>query len=280
MIHMEVRRGDLHLHTTASDGSWSPGELVRQAKQHNVHTIAVTDHDTIDGVEEAIRAGKAIGVEVIPGVEISAEEDGTEVHLLGYFIDCHHRQLCEALAYWRMTRQRRMEHLIERLQQLGYDITYEDVAQYGKKGSIGRPHAAQALVKKGYVPSVAAAFDELLAEGKPAYVKRERPSARQAIDLIHDAGGAAICAHPGLLADDDILLPLLQYGLDGIEVIHSAHSEQHVRRYDDFAKHYNVLRTGGSDCHGPGVKEQIYIGRFTIPHEWTMALKESVAITR
>lgn len=270
-------RADLHLHTTASDGAWSPTALVDAAYQVGLRIIAVTDHDTIDGIEEATDRGRQRGIEVIPGVELSVHHAGQEVHLLGYFVDTEHQGLRESLAACQAERVERIERMVARLAELGYRIALEDVKRIAKHGSMGRPHVARVLVKNGYVSSVATAFDQLLAEGRPAYVPRSRLGLTEGVSLIHEAGGLAVCAHPGLLRDDTLLQDLVLAGMDGIEVVHSEHDAVAEARYADFSSVHNLLRTGGSDCHGPGIKRDLYIGKYTIPVEWVTAMRNRLA---
>lgn len=269
-------KADLHLHTTASDGAWSPSELVDAAKSAGLSTIAVTDHDTVEGIEEAQQRGMHHGIEVISGVELSVEYAGFEVHLLGYFIDRTHPELCSALETYRRAREDRISRMVQRLQQLGCQITVQQVMEAAGSGSAGRPHVARVLVDQGYAESIPDAFDRWLANGRPGYVPRARLSLDEAVRLIHTAGGLAVCAHPGLLKDDAILPEMVELGLDGIEVVHSEHDSDRQERYNRFALEYGLLRTGGSDSHGPGVKKGLYIGEYTIPTVWVKELWQRV----
>lgn len=271
---MNKGRADLHLHTTASDGAWSPTELVDKAISVGLEVIAVTDHDTLDGIEEAMNRGAERGLEVIPGVELSVRGAGQEVHLLGYFVDTSSRALREALATCQVERVGRIEKIIQRLRELDYNITVAEVMDVAQQGSAGRPHVARVLVEKGYAQSIPAAFDRLLAEGRPAYVPRQRLTLADGLALIHAAGGLAVCAHPGLLNDEAVLSDLVALGLDGIEVVHSEHDAVTRARYEAFAAEHNLLRSGGSDCHGPGIKRALFIGQYSIPLEWVDAFRQ------
>lgn len=269
-----TERADLHLHTTASDGAWSPAELVETAKRLNLRAIAVTDHDTVAGVLESVERGRQAGIEVIPGVELSVEHGGDEVHLLGYYIDCNDAHFLATLAKCRNARTERIHRMVERLNEAGCDITADQVLR-AVTGSPGRPHVARVLVAEGYAASIPDAFDRWLSEGRPGYVPRTRLSLAEGVALIHAAGGVAVLAHPGLLKDESLIGSAIEVGIDGIEVVHSEHSAAQQARYDALASEHGLLRTGGSDSHGPGVKRALYIGEFTIPMEWVAKLREA-----
>lgn len=264
---------DLHLHTTASDGSLAPAEVVDRAAEIGLRVIAITDHDTVQGIEDAQQRGQEVGVQVIPGIELSVRSDSEEVHLLGYGIDVNDPRLHAHLENFQADRLRRVERMVERLGELGYPLTVSEVLVAAGDGSPGRPHVARVLVDKGYFKSISDVFDELLKEGRPGYVPRRRLSLAEGVALIHQAGGLAVCAHPGLLKKpDEVLQTLVTVGLDGVEVIHSEHDQADRERFAKFAEEYGLLRTGGSDCHGPGVKREMFLGRYTIPKEWVEAL--------
>jgi len=252
---MHVEMVDLHTHTIASDGMNSPSVNVQLAKKAGLSGLAITDHDTISGVEEAIEEGKRIGIQVVPGVEISTVAGGQDIHVLGYYIDIHDSTLLHRLSDLRATRQRRNEMMIEKLQQLGMDITLEEVAETVSEikrdgDTIGRPHIAQVLMEKGYVSSVKDAFDRLLGSGGAAYVNPPRISPETAIAWIHEAGGKAVLAHPGLYKDDELVIKIIGQGLDGIEVYHSDHSPEDEKRYKKIAEQHHLIMTAGSDFHG------------------------------
>lgn len=270
-----MRYADLHLHTTASDGSLEPAEVVDRAAAVGLKVISITDHDTIRGIESAQERGRAVGIDVIPGIELSVRSDKEEVHLLGYGIDTDDPALHEHLETFQTDRHRRIERIVNRLGDLGFPLTVSEVMDIAGEGSPGRPHVARVLVQKGYLASIPEAFDQLLAEGRPAYVPRHRLSLAEGVALIHQAGGLAVCAHPGLLKNrDETLNTLVAAGLDGVEVIHSEHDEKDRAQLAAFAAAHHLLCTGGSDCHGPGVKREIYLGRFYISKEWVDALMD------
>jgi 3',5'-nucleoside bisphosphate phosphatase len=248
-------RADLHTHTTASDGMNRPAENVRLAKEAGLTAVAITDHDTVAGVPEALEAGDRYGIIVVPGVEISTAHEGRDVHILGYGIPHDDPVLLSRLISLRNVRNRRNEQILSRLADLGMPISIEEVeAAAGKSGrgddSVGRPHIAQVLMNKGYASNLRDAFDRFLGEGKAAYVSPPRISPLEAVDWIHDAGGVAIVAHPGLYDNDALVVSLLEGGADGLEAYHSDHSAEDEARYAAFAERHSKLITGGSDFHG------------------------------
>ena len=252
---INMSRIDLHLHTTHSDGSLSPTAVLQLAHTANVTALAITDHDIVTGIPEAIAAGAERGIEIIPGVEISSCMGNSELHLLGYCIDWQDSELNRRLATLRESRHTRNPQIIERLRALGLDVTYEEVRALAGTDAVGRPHIARLLMDKKYVTSAKDAFDRYLAEGRPAYVARELPNPTDAIAWIRAAGGVAVLAHPtwakvsgeGLNA---LLTTLKAEGLGGIEVHYSTHTKRQTMEYLDLAKRLDLLVTGGSDFHG------------------------------
>jgi len=250
-----MSRIDLHLHTTHSDGSFSPTEVIRLAHQAKVTALAITDHDIVSAVPEAFAAGAELGIEIIPGVEISSRLGNSELHILGYCINWQDQELNQRLASLRESRHSRNPQIIERLRSLGLDVTYEEVQDLAGTDSVGRPHIARVLMDKQYVTSAKDAFDRYLAEGRPAFVSRELPKPEDAIAWINAAGGVAVLAHPtwakvtgeGL---NTLLKTLKADGLGGIEVHYSTHTKRQTREYLDLAKRLDLLITGGSDFHG------------------------------
>ncbi|MCD9026555.1 PHP domain-containing protein [Cohnella silvisoli] len=248
-------RADLHTHTTASDGMFRPEVNVRLAKEAGLAAVAITDHDTVAGIPEALEAGQTYGIVVVPGVEISTAADGKDIHVLGYGFATDDPVLLERLLSLRNIRNRRNVDILAKLALLGMSVTQEELeAAAGKSsksdGSVGRPHIAQVLVDKGYVTDIRAAFDRYLGEGKPAYANPSRISPAEAIRWIHDAGGTAIIAHPGLYDDDPLVLSLLDSAADGLEAFHSDHDPEMERRYEEWSVNRGKLVTGGSDFHG------------------------------
>ena len=251
---------DLHIHTTESDGTLTPSQVVRYAKEKGLKAIAITDHDTIHGNEEAIKEGISAGVEVIPGVEISVDYSPGTMHMLGYFITTEDPILNEKLALLQDSRADRNPRIIEKLNKLGLSLTYDEVVQVSGGGQVGRPHMAQVLMKKGYTKSIKEAFDKYLGKGAPAYLDKFRLSAVEAITMITDAGGIPVLAHPFTLycksSDelDALVEKLVNQGLQGLEVYYSEHDERKTSSYKLLAKRYNLAITGGSDFHGKNMK--------------------------
>ena len=259
---------DLHLHTTASDGVRSPSEIVNYAKTKGLQAIAVTDHDTIEGLEEAVTEGQRIGFEVIPGIEISAEHSPGSMHLLGYFLDIHHPLLNERLAYLQKARAERNPKIVENLNRLGVKITYDEVVKASGGGQVGRPHFAQVLLDKGYVRTFQEAFDRFLKKGASAYVDKVRFRPAEAIHFIREAGGVAVVAHPNTLgvngskAFEALIVQLIREGLEGIEVYYPEHSPSETAQYKFLAEKHGLVITGGTDYHGiEGTDLDIGVGR-------------------
>ncbi len=248
-------RIDLHTHSTHSDGSYSPGQLVALAKEKGLRAIALTDHDTVSGVEEAVRAGEELGVELVPGVEISAQFNPGTMHILGYYLRTTHQELDGALNRLRQARAARNPKIVKRLKTLGLKITTAEVMKLSG-GQVGRPHIAQALVQRGYVSNIDEAFSRYLKKGAEAYVDKFRFSPKEAIGLIRRAGGLASLAHPFTLGIHEskelaVLVNKLQsMGLEGIEIFYPGHTEKMTALYGEVAESLGLLRTGGSDFHG------------------------------
>jgi predicted metal-dependent phosphoesterase TrpH len=251
---------DLHMHSTASDGTLAPHRLVRRAVKRGLRIIAITDHDTTAALDEALEASKVYSVEIIPGIEINTEFDGAEAHILGYFIDVHNAALQSALEGVRQARRDRIGGILEKLREHGVELTAEDVAKYAKGDSIGRPHVAQALVAKKAASHVGDAFDKWLARDRRAYVPRASMTPQHAIELIHGAGGVAFLAHPVYLPEETHIVPLIQAGLDGLEVVYPQHDALTRERFASLARANNLAMSGGSDFHGPQVKRRTELG--------------------
>ncbi|HHW55352.1 MAG: PHP domain-containing protein [bacterium] len=265
---------DLHLHTTASDGTLDPEELVVRAVALGLTTIAITDHDTAKGISRALRAGRRFGLHVIPGVEMSTVlEDEEELHILGLFIDYQDPTLKRVLSALRQARWRRMQEMTRRVMKLGLQVSWSRVRELAGRGAVGRPHLARALLEKGYVSSVGEAFSRYIGKGCPAYVPRPRLRPEEAIKLIRQVQGIPILAHPGWIARER-LRKLVAEGLMGLEVFHPRHNLPTTRRLYRLARGWSLLLTGGSDFHGlPG--EGWEPGAFTIPEEYVSALLEA-----
>jgi len=263
---------DLHSHTTASDGALGAAALVELARREGIGVLGVTDHDTVGGLDEAMGAAAGLGIEVLPGVEISSYYGRQEVHLLGYFVDHRFPALLERLAAWRDDRVGRLHRMVERLRRYDIQLDADRIAARAG-GSVGRPHVAMALVEGGHVATVEEAFDRFLAEGKPAYVARERVPVAEAIALVRAAAGLPVLAHPGIYGNDGMIPDLVRDGLAGIEVLHREHSDAAVTRYRRLAARYDLVCTGGSDFHGlAGAKSQ-RLGHPSLPEEDLRALR-------
>ncbi len=259
---------DLHLHTTASDGVLSPSGVVRYAKAKGLQAIAITDHDTIEGCEEGLSEGERIGFEVIPGIEISAEYSPGSMHILGFFLDIHHPLLNERLEYLQKARGERNPKMVARLNQLGIEVTYEEVLKASGGGQVGRPHFANVLLEKKVVRSFQEAFDRFLKKGAPAYVDKFRFASKEALHFINEAGGVAVLAHPNTLGVngyselEKLIVRLADEGLKGIEVYYPEHSAVEVAQYKTLADKYSLVSTGGTDYHGIEKNElDIGVGR-------------------
>jgi 3',5'-nucleoside bisphosphate phosphatase len=256
---------DLHVHSTASDGSLSPRDLVTKAKTQGLRAIALTDHDTTEGLDEALAAGAALGLEVIPGIEISADYKPGSMHILGLFIDHRHPQLDEQLRVLKQARADRNPQIIAKLQKLGLAITMAEVQQASGGGQVGRPHIAQVLANKGYVASFQEAFERYLGNHGPAYVHKFRFAPQKAIAMITAAGGQAALAHPFTLEYTSprqlkmILQQLRDWGLTALEVFYPEHSLEKQEIYKNLAQELGLLMTGGSDFHGV-IKPKVRIG--------------------
>lgn len=241
---------DLHTHTTASDGSMEPGELVCLAKELGLEGIAITDHDTVEGLEEGLFFGRAYDVEVIPGIELSTDFEGHEVHLLGYFIDWRADGLKQALQ--EMTRQRisRIQKMLLRLSELGFPLDFAEIQEIAGAGVVGRPHLAVAMVNAGYVNDVQEAFSRFLAKGAPAYVPREKIDLPAAVRLVQEAKGIPVLAHPGLLKDLTLVRRIIDYGIQGMEVDYPDHTSSQREYFWGLCRVHGLIPTGGSDFHG------------------------------
>jgi predicted metal-dependent phosphoesterase TrpH len=284
---------DLHIHSTASDGSFTPAEIIDHAQKLNLGAIAITDHDSIDGSREALRTGVPPSLNFLTGVEISAAHPpffpgSGSFHILGYDIHLDNRDLNQALNKLQDARKNRNPAILKCLNKLGFRISLEEVNQEVGDGQLGRPHIAYAMVKKGFVASIDEAFDKYLGTNGPAYVDKYRIECEQAITIIRAAGGFPVLAHPALLNIEnnqklDVLLQnLLKIGLAGIEVYYPGHSPQQIRQYTELANKYGLLMTGGTDFHGtitPQIKMGSGKGTLFIPYQLYEKLRGAHAQT-
>ena len=263
---------DLHLHTNFSDGTYSPEELAEHAARVRLHTIALTDHDTVEGCPRAAVACRNLGLEFIPGAELTAEIDETEIHLLGYYLDADHPGLLRETAKFQTVRQNRISEMVQRLNQLGIPLEAEAVFALAKCRSPGRPHVGRALVRGGFCSSVNEAFERFLKKDRPAWVPKFKMPAFEGIELIHNAGGLAILAHPGLNQVDPAIPLLAEAGLDGLECFHTKHAPSTADHYLRLSESLQLLVTGGSDCHGLA-KAQPLIGSLRLDDAYVERLR-------
>jgi 3',5'-nucleoside bisphosphate phosphatase len=270
-----MKFADLHLHTNFSDGTFTPEELVFQAQKAGLACIAVTDHDSVEACARAAAACTSVKMEFISGTELTAEYDDTELHLLGYFLDTHSEKLLTEIARFQVVRQNRIHEMVARINELGTPLQAESVFALANCKSPGRPHVARAMVKAGLVKNLDEAFERFLKKGRPAWVPKSKISALEAIELIHQAGGLAVMAHPGLNRTDNIIPALVAVGMDGIECFHTKHSTAMSERYLEIADKYHLLVTGGSDCHGFS-KGKPLIGTVRLPYEHVEKMKERI----
>lgn len=260
-------KADLHMHTTYSDGTLSPYELISKAKSVGLNVISITDHDSTGALDEAIEIGKEFDLEVVPGMELSATLMDSEIHILGYFMDFHNQILVDALAIFREERRRRVERIVDKLNQMNIPLRMESVLATVTGESIGRPHIANALVNEGHAGSYYEAFHKYIGDGKPAYEGKRNFSPQETVKLIAQAGGLSFLAHPGRTVSEEVLIQLIDSGLDGVEVVHPSHSPEMVRYYRGIVNEYCLLESGGSDYHGGQKGDGRALGRISIPVE-------------
>jgi predicted metal-dependent phosphoesterase TrpH len=269
---------DLHLHTTASDGRLTPVELVDRVTAAGIRVLAVTDHDTTDGIDEATAAAARYGAHLIPGIEITAVDRGRDVHMLGYFFDRQHQELAQFLGTQRASRIQRIADMAVRLEQLRMPVDVRSLLEDARKRnskSIGRPRLARAMIDAGYVATTREAFDRWLGQGRPAFVERVGPAPSAVIDIVHRARGLVSLAHPGRTRIDEQIPALRDAGLDALEAYHSDHDESTARLYARLAAQLGLLVTGGSDFHGDP-SHGVEPGAATLPEaDWTTLLGAS-----
>jgi len=273
---IHIRNFDLHIHSTFSDGKMTPEEIIQVAYKRDVDVIALADHDTVGGIERAINAGHQRGIQVIPGIEMGVSYKNLEFHLLGYYFDYKSKAIQQYEEMMRHSRVERAKKIISELDNLGFHITYDLVEEKAGGSPIGRPHIAQVLVEKGYVLSAQDAFQHYLGEDKKANVLKEGVDIEQAFDLIKKSGGITVLAHPKTIPYFDELFPvLLDAGLDGIETFHPQHHPSDLKRLEELADANDLLKTGGSDCHGASYETSM-IGVLDIPIDYFYQLQEKM----
>ncbi len=261
-----MKYADLHTHSFFSDGTLSPAEVVRLAREAGLDAVALADHDTVAGLGEARSAAEAHGIELIPAIEMSCEHDGKEIHLLGYFIDCGNPALTAAIDTMRRNRIERIYAMTQRLKAMGVALDPEGVVRLAKKGTVGRMHLARALVSAGAAGSLPEAFDRFIGDSSPAYVAGFRLSPLQAISIIREARGVAVLAHPYLIRNDDFIMDAVRWGIGGIEVFYPEHTQSMINFYTRLAREHGLATTGGSDFHGK-VKPEVRLGMIKVPYD-------------
>ncbi len=268
---------DLHIHSTASDGMFTPSEVVHLALERGLTVIALTDHDTLAGVAEAQRAAIGTELEVIAGVEVNSEGDWGDLHFLGYYVDPEESLLRERLQAMREARVGRAYKMVERLREMGMELEWGEVRALAGGASVGRPHVARALLDRGYVSTIREAFDRFIGNDGPAYVPRLRLTPPEVIEAIIGAGGVPVIAHPahsGRTAVERIP-EFVGYGLRGVEVYYPHHSPEEIETLLGLCRKYDLLVTGGTDFHGPAVREGAPLGSVYVPPECAQRLREA-----
>jgi len=265
---------DLHLHTIFSDATYTPQELISQSAACGLSAIAIVDHDTVLGIEPAIKIAQKKEIEVLAGIELTTEYEGLEVHILGYLIDYKREKLIDKLEFLKKNRIERIYKIVDKLKDMGVRLKAESVFAITGGGTVGRLHVARAMVKEGLISSTAEAFQKYIGDKCPAYVCNFRFSPSEAIRLIQEIDGIPVLAHPYTLNRDDLIPEFVDYGLRGLEVYYPEHTKGMINSYLGLAKKYNLLVTGGSDCHGLA-KPEIKIGSVKIPYELVEKLKEA-----
>lgn len=262
---------DLHIHSIYSDGFWTPREIVEDSIKKGLEIIAITDHDVLTGYEEALSYSKD-ALKVIPGIELNTDGPQGELHILGYQFDPQHPKLKDHVSWRVEDRVQWGKRIVEKLRNLGYDISFQNCLARVGNGVLVRTHIADELVSAGYFQNSKDAYEQLLKKGKAAFEERGSFSAEDAIKLIHKAGGLAFLAHPGIYKHEFQLQQLIDYGLDGIEVYHSKHSDKEQNYWGRMAEAFNLLVSGGSDFHGPESRNPFPIGSVEIPHTQRLPL--------
>ncbi len=272
-----MKKADLHLHTNKSDGLLTPEELVFRASKQGLSAIAITDHDTVEGIPAGIEAGRKYGVNVIPGIEFNTNVDNGELHILGYYFDYSSKPVLDLLHRIKNARLDRIKSMVEKLREAGLDISFSQILSIAENdASLGRPHIARILVEKGYVSDFRQAFDRYIGVHCPAYVERYKLEPEKAVHVIKSGGGVPVLAHPGNLSDKGYLYRCIKAGIQGIEVYHSNHTYQQTAELLTLANKLHLIPTGGSDCHGdPDCYGELLLGQITVPYEVVIRLRET-----
>jgi transcription antitermination factor NusB len=269
----ECAGADLHIHTDFSDGTMSPEQVVKEASRLNLRTIAITDHDTVDAIEIAQTVGNKEGINIIPAIELSSYYRPADIHLLGYFIDIKNSALLEKLVELRSERIERIKKITKKLRAMGVNVEHQEVFDVSKEGSPGRMHIADVLCNKGYCSGIRESFQKYLSDNGPAFVPKVALTLKDAIELIISSDGVPVLSHPGVTKRDTLIPKMVEYGLQGIEVYYPTHQPDAVKRYKRFAKKYDLVVTGGSDCHG-NRKPEIALGSIRIGDDLVDKIEE------
>ena len=275
---MMEQRVDLHVHTTASDGTLSPEQIVQEAARLGLAGVGLTDHDSILGLAEGMSAGERLGVVVVPGVEISTDYGKQEIHMLGYWMDLDSPEFLAHLDKLRALRIDRGIEMVRKLNEVRVMISMDRVREIAGTGSIGRPHVARAIVEAGYASGMNGAFGKFLVRGAPGYVPRYKLTPNDAIQIIREAGGVAVMAHPGYSKHDEVIPDLVDAGMRGIEVYHTEHSRFQQRHYLKIAQKYKLIATGGTDFHGPDMMKMVPLGNVTVGMDVVEALRAEALV--
>jgi len=265
---------DLHLHSFYSDGALSPEDIITRAAKAGLTAVSITDHDHVGALQEAMEIGQRLGVEVVPGLELSATLGEKDVHLLAYFFDPTNQSLLEYLSFFRLERLKRAERIVKKLNKINIPLSLDAVLGRAGIGSVGRPHIAHALVDDGLTLSYQEAFVKYIGTGGPAFERKFQLTPKEAIRLISDSGGLSFLAHPGKYLNEPELIELIKMGLDGVEVVHPSHSESQRAYYRGIASEYFLLESGGSDFHGGKKGDDTTFGTYSVPMRLVDEMKQ------
>ncbi len=264
---------DLHIHSIYSDSSSTPRDILEAARKRGLAAVSLTDHDSVSGVSSLIEIAEGTGIEIIPGVELSVTDARTDIHILGYFVDFRNEEFASELARFKAARLERAKAILLKLKDLKIELSIESVLEIAEMGAVGRPHIAEALLRKGFVGSFEEAFRRYIGHNSPAYVPKLVLEPKEAFDLIKRVGGVSVLAHPGTLMRDDLIPDFVTQGLDGIEAWHPKHDRDTTKYYREIAKRYGLVVTGGSDSHGAWAGNS-EIGGCRVPFEVVEKLRE------
>ncbi|MCK9615891.1 MAG: PHP domain-containing protein [Candidatus Omnitrophica bacterium] len=272
-----IKKCDLHIHSAFSDSDATIEEIFKTAKSKGLSAIAITDHDTVDGLAEAKKFSVTFGVELVEGIELSAQKDDIEIHILGFFLDSQNAELKRELSDIYILRRERLIKMVDKLKLLGLRLNIEDIFTKTKNAIPTRLHLALYLIAKGYAKSIGQAFDKYLSPGKPGYIARFKYSVEEAIKLIKNYGGLAFLAHPNAIPDQSWIEEFVSLGIDGLEVVYPRFSNAKILMYKNMADKFGILKSGGSDAHG-SYRDFTKIGDVTIPYEWLAAMRKKKGI--